>query len=140
MPDIPQAPPPPPQLAGLAAQLAMPAPTTPPVAPPPPPPAPPKLNGEPLAIPFPAGSAVLPADALAPIKLLAGRRGAANIAVTGFGEAPSNEPAAQAAALPLALDRARAVAAMLMANGVPGAAIRIAAEPQGSGAAARLVN
>ena len=42
--------------------------------------------------------------------------------------------------LPLALDRARAVAALLLASGVPASAIRIAAEPQGSGAAARLVN
>jgi outer membrane protein OmpA-like peptidoglycan-associated protein len=100
----------------------------------------PVVDGSAVAIPFAAGSAVLPADALPPIKLLARRRGAASIAVTGFGEATSSEAAAQAAALPLALDRARAVAAMLMANGVPGNVIRIAAQPQGSGAAARLVN
>jgi outer membrane protein OmpA-like peptidoglycan-associated protein len=100
----------------------------------------PKPNGPPVPIPFAAGSAVLPADALPAIKLLARQRGASTIAVTGFGEAASNEPDAQAAALPLALNRARAVAARLMANGVPGAAIRIAADPQGSGAAARLVN
>ena len=83
---------------------------------------------------------MLPADALPPIKLLAKRRGAASISVTGFGEATSTDPGAQSAALPLALDRARAVAAILMANGVPGSVIRISAEPQGSGAAARLVN
>jgi len=138
MPAVPAAPPPPPQLAG--APPAVIAPTPPPVAPPPPPPPAPVLDATAVAIPFAVGSAVLPTDALPPIKLLARRRGAAGIAVTGFGEATSTDPEAQAAALPLALDRARAVAAMLMANGVPGSVIRIAAEPQGSGAAARLVN
>jgi len=137
MPTIPDAPPSPPQLAGAAPAVV--APTVPPVAPPPPPPVP-KPNGPPVAIPFAIGSAVVPADSLAPIKLLVKTRGASSIAVTGFGEAASTDPAAQAAALPLGLDRARAVAAVLMANGVPGSAINITAEPQGSGAAARLVN
>jgi outer membrane protein OmpA-like peptidoglycan-associated protein len=138
MPDIPAAPPAPPQLPG--APPAATAPTPPPVAPPAAPPAAPALSGQAVAIPFVAGSAVLPAEALAPIKALANRRGGASIAVTGFGEATSTDPGAQTAALPLAYDRARAVAAMLMADGVPGGVIRIAAEPHGSGAAARLVN
>jgi outer membrane protein OmpA-like peptidoglycan-associated protein len=140
MPAVPEAPPPPPQLAGIATPPAVPAPTPPPVAPPPAPPAPAKINGQPIAIPFAPGSAVLPPEALVPIKALARQRGAASIAVTGFGGATSSEPSAQTAALPLALDRARAVAALLLASGVPASAIRIAAEPQGSGAAARLVN
>ena len=139
MPPIPAAPPPPPQLAGVATPPVVTAPTPPVLAPPPAPPVP-KPNGPAVPIPFAAGSAVLPADSLPAIKLLARQRGAASIAVTGFGEATSSDPAAQAAALPLALDRARAVAAMLMANGVPGSTIRIDADPQGSGAAARLVN
>ena len=98
------------------------------------------INGKPVAIPFAAGSAVLAPEALVSIKVLARSRGAASIAVTGFGDATSTDPTAQSAALPLALDRARAVAAQLMASGVPAASIRITAEPQGSGAAARLVN
>jgi outer membrane protein OmpA-like peptidoglycan-associated protein len=140
VPDIPAAPPPPPQLSGVATPPAVTAPTASPVAPPAPPAAPPVVDGKPIPIPFAAGSAVLQADALVPIKLLAKRRGPASIAVTGFGEATSSDTAAQSAALPLALDRARAVASQLMADGVPNTAIRIAAEPQGSGAAARLVN
>jgi outer membrane protein OmpA-like peptidoglycan-associated protein len=139
MPAIPDAPPAPPQLAGVAGPPAVTAPTPPVLAPPPPPPVP-GPNGPQVPIPFAAGSAVLPADALAPLKSLAKSRGLASIAVTGFGEATSSDPAVQAAALPLALDRARAVAAQLQVNGVPASAVRIAAEPQGSGAAARLVN
>jgi outer membrane protein OmpA-like peptidoglycan-associated protein len=139
MPPIPDAPPPPPRLAGVAGPPEVTAPTPPALAPPPAPPVP-APNGPAVAIPFAAGSSLLPAEALPPIKLLAIRRAAASIAVTGFGEATSSDPTTQAAALPLALDRARAVAAQLQANGVPAAAIRIAAEPQGSGAAARLVN
>ena len=137
MPAIPAAPPAPPQLPGAAPAVV--APTVPPVAPPAPPPAA-KPSGPMVPIPFAAGSAVLPADALPAIKQLAERRGTSSIAITGYGGALASDPTAQSAALPLALDRARAVAAQLMANGVPSSAIRIAAEPQGSGAAARLVN
>jgi len=137
MPTIPDAPPPAPQIAGIAVP-AVTAPTLPPATPPAPPPPPPKA-GAPVAIPFAAGSSILPAAGLAPVKLLATQRGNATIAVTGFGEATSTDPAAQSAALPLALERARAVAAALLADGVPSAAVRIAAEPQGSGAAATLI-
>ena len=138
MPAIPDAPPAPPQLPGAPPTVT--APTVPPVAPPAPPAPVVVVKGQAVAIPFAAGSAVLPADALAPIKQLATSRGTNSIAVTGFGEATSSDPAAQSAALPLALNRARAVAAQLMTDGVPGTIIRIAAEPQGSGAAARVVN
>ncbi len=115
------------------------APTPPPVPPPTPPPLP-AAPGAPVAIVFPSGSAVLPAQAQATLKALARRRGARAIAVTGFGEASGDTAGAQAAALPLALDRARAVAADLYALGVPAAAVHIAALPAGSGAAARLVD
>ena len=46
---------------------------------------------------------------------------------------------AQAMALPLALERARVVAARLLALGVPSNAIRINAEAQGRGASARIM-
>jgi outer membrane protein OmpA-like peptidoglycan-associated protein len=139
MPAIPEAPPPAPRIGGVNVP-AVTAPTVAPPAPPAPPPPPPVVNGAPVPIPFAVGSAILSGEALAPLKQLAQRRGAASVAVTGFGEAGSSETAAQIAALPLALDRARAVAARLQANGVPFESIRIAAEPQGTGAAARLVN
>ena len=138
MPVVPDAPPPAPSLAGVTIPAVTPSPA--PIAPP----APPALvvvkPGAPVAIPFLPGSAILPTDALAPIKMLARQRGAGSIAVTGFGEAVGTDPAAQAAALPLALSRARAVAASLLAAGVPSGSIRIAAEPQGTGAAAQITN
>jgi hypothetical protein len=83
---------------------------------------------------------VLPSDAVGPIKALAQRRAGRPIAVTGFGEAKDITAAAQSAALPLALARARAVANQLIAAGVPIAQIRLYAEAAGHGAAARIVN
>ena len=138
MPDIPPAPPSPPVLAGVDVP-AVTAPTPPPVAPPAPP-APPPAPGAPVAIAFPAGSAILPPAAQPSLKALAAQRGNRWIAVTGFGEASDDAPAVQTAALPLALDRARAVAAALGTLGVPGWALRIVALPGGSGAVARLVD
>ncbi len=126
--------------AAPPAGIDMPAiPDAPPPATPPAPPPPAPIAGAPVAIPFPPGSAVLPAAGLAPIKQLALLRGPGVIAVTGFGDAASTDPSAQSAALPLALDRARAVAAGLLADGVPATSIRIGAEPQGSGAAASVI-
>jgi outer membrane protein OmpA-like peptidoglycan-associated protein len=138
LPNPPAAPPPPPVLAGVNVP-AVTAPTPLPVAPPPTP-KPPPPPGPPVGIAFPHGSGLLPEDALATLKSLAAQRGARAIAVTGFGEATSDDPAAQAAALPLALDRARAVAAALGAFGVPGSALRLVALPAGGGAVARVVN
>ena len=139
LPEPAPAPPPPPQLTGIMVP-AITAPTPPPVAPPaPPPPLPPP--GVPVAIAFPPGSAVLSAAALAQLKALAQQRGARSVAVTGLGEAsPGDSPASQSAALPLALDRARAVAADLITLGVPAAVLRLTALPSGGGASARLVN
>ena len=92
-----------------------------------------------MLIGFPPGSATLPIDSLAALKLLARQRGDATISVTGYGEAAGSDAKTQSAALPLAMARARAVATNLLAAGVPGAAIRINAEAQGNGAAARVV-
>jgi outer membrane protein OmpA-like peptidoglycan-associated protein len=141
MPDMPLAPPPPPQLAGVEGPPPVTAPTLLPPVPPPAAAPPPVPNGPPVAIPFAFGSAVLQADAMPTIKLLAKQQKAGfSIAVTGFGDGSSSDPQLQTEALPLGLNRARAVAAQLQANGVPATSIRIAAEAQGSGAAARLVN
>jgi outer membrane protein OmpA-like peptidoglycan-associated protein len=93
-----------------------------------------------VLIGFPPGSATLPVDSLAALKLLARQRGDRTISVTGYGEAAGSDATTQSTALPLAMARARAVATNLLAAGVPGSAIRINAEAQGNGAAARVIN
>jgi outer membrane protein OmpA-like peptidoglycan-associated protein len=139
MPDMPAAPPPPPELAGVGVP-AVTAPTPPPIPPPAAAAAQP-APGAPVEVAFPAASAVLPAQAEADLKALAARRGNRAVVVTGFGEAiAAAETAAQATALPLALDRARAVAVSLQKDGVPAAVIRLAAAPEGAGAIARLAD
>lgn len=137
MPDIPPGPPPAPRLAGISTVTV---PTPSPVAPPPP--VAPRVarSGEPVAIAFAAGSSHLSSDGVASLMALAKGRGAGLIAVVGYGDAAGIDPAAQAASLPLAFDRARAVAAQLQSNGVPPSRLRINAEAAGSGAAARLVS
>jgi hypothetical protein len=137
-PEIPPAPPPPPRLPGVTIPQVTP-PTTPPTAPPSPP-APSPPPGPPVAIGFFRGTAILPAEETVRLKTLARKRGGRTIAVTGFGEAASADPAVQAAALSLALDRARAVAAELMRDGVPAGAIRLLALAPGGGAMARLID
>ncbi len=137
MPQIPDGPPQPPRIAGVNVPLVV-TPTPPPATPPPgPPPTP--VAGKPVAIPFPPGSAVVPVAAKVPIQQVVGQRGPGTVNVVGFGDGDFSDPAAQAAALPLALERARAVAAALRAAGVPNTAIRIAADPLGKGAAATVV-
>ncbi len=139
MPSIPDSPPPPAQLPLVADLPVVTAPPAPAPAPPPQPPAAVR-NGPVILVPFAAGSAVLQAQALPTVKSVVAKRGTSSVVVIGFGEASAGDPAAQTAALPLALDRARAVAAQLLVAGIPATAIRIAAEPQGSGAAMRLVD
>ncbi len=139
MPDVPPAPPPVPQVAGVSVP-AVTAPTLPPATPPAPPP-PPPVPGQPMAIPFPFGSAILPAKGHAALMTFVKGRGARTVAITGFGDAPiGTDPVAQAPFLPLGFDRARAVAADLALLGVPANAIRLVAEPQGNGASVRLIN
>jgi len=143
--------------------------TAPPAAsaPPPPlptkPPAPPSLTGPgvptvtppakvavnvPPAPPHPAnatmidfltGSATLPPGAATVLKNVAAKRGSAVIAVTGYGDAASDDPAAQTAALSLGLSRAQAVANVLTGDGVPQSAVRVGAEAAGRGASVRLI-
>jgi outer membrane protein OmpA-like peptidoglycan-associated protein len=61
------------------------------------------------------------------------------IAVTGYGDAASNSPDAQSAALALGLSRAQAMAAALTAAGVPASAVQVDAAAIGNGATARLL-
>jgi outer membrane protein OmpA-like peptidoglycan-associated protein len=137
-PAMPAAPPPPPNLPGVPQATSA---SAPPVAPPPPPaPQRPLVAGAPAPVAFPRGSATLPTSAYAALKSLAQQRGGGSIAVVGFGDAAGGDPAAQQAALPLALARARAIATYLEASGVPAGSLRIDAEAAGSGGLARLVN
>jgi outer membrane protein OmpA-like peptidoglycan-associated protein len=137
MPSIPDQPPPPPRLPGVATATA---PNPPPKPPPAPPPPVPPITGGPLAIAFPAGSALLSHEADQALRQFAQHRGPHAIVVTGYGDATSDETDAQAAALPRALDRADAVAASLRQAGVPSGAIRIAADAIGRGAIVRLTD
>ncbi len=135
---VPALPPPPPILPGVPALVT---PTPPPVQPPAPPaPVVAAAPGAPVLVAFASGSAELPPSALVALKQLSQQRGANVVAVTGYGEQIGSDARAQALALPLALERARVVASRLMATGVPASQIRINAEAQGRGAAARLVN
>lgn len=140
MPDLPATPPSAPRIAGIDVPAAT-VPAPPPPAPPPAPPAAPApAAGAAVLVPFAAGSTAIPVAAQNALRTLAGRRGAAAVVVTGYGEAPLDDPAAQAAALPLALSRARAIAAVLAASGVPATSMRVDAEADGRGGAARLEN
>jgi outer membrane protein OmpA-like peptidoglycan-associated protein len=99
----------------------------------------PVSSGNTIAVVFANGIATLPPSAAAPLRALAGRRGNALIAVTGYGDAPDTSPDAQAAALKLGLARAQTIAATLVADGVPSTAVQIDAQAMGRGGTARLV-
>jgi outer membrane protein OmpA-like peptidoglycan-associated protein len=100
---------------------------------------PPSNPANTISVTFVNGSAALPSTAADTLKQLASRRGNGVIAVTGYGDASSNEPDAQSAALTLALSRAQAMANALAAAGVPATAVQIDAEAIGRGGTARLV-
>jgi outer membrane protein OmpA-like peptidoglycan-associated protein len=94
----------------------------------------------PVPIQFPRHSAVLsPPMQKALLSLLQAGHGAA-IEVTGFGDATSDSIADQAAAMPLALERARAIVVQLMVDGAPPTGIKTGARALGSGGLARLVD
>jgi outer membrane protein OmpA-like peptidoglycan-associated protein len=131
LPTIAAAPPAAPTVPGF------PVPTPPATTAPAPPPA--TLAGSAVTVPFPDGSALLPASATAPLKQLAAKRGGGRIAVVGFGEAAAATPDAQSTALTLGLARAQAMAAVLTASGVPAGAVQIDAQAIGHGGSARLV-
>jgi outer membrane protein OmpA-like peptidoglycan-associated protein len=140
-PSIPAAPPLPPQLAGV--DIGPTAPAPPPAAPPPLPPTPAALSAEaaaPVPVAFPPGTAIIPPGGDAPLKALAARRGTASIEVIGYGEATDTQTDLQTAGVTLGLARAQAMAAALVADGVPMAAIRMESQASGRGGAARLIN
>ena len=89
---------------------------------------------------FAAGSAALPDAADGALRALAARRAGGPIAVSAGGDARSAAPDAQGAALPLALRRTGAMAAALIAAGVPSGSIRAQALAPGREATARLVD
>jgi outer membrane protein OmpA-like peptidoglycan-associated protein len=62
------------------------------------------------------------------------------VEVVGFGDATDSTPQVQAEGVDLALARARAMAAALNAAGVPPSAIRMSAQADGRGGAARLID
>jgi outer membrane protein OmpA-like peptidoglycan-associated protein len=106
---------------------------------PPPAPAPAANPVSAISVTFVNGSADLPSSAADQLKQLAARRGNGVIAVTGYGDATSNDPDAQAMGLTLGLSRAHAMAAALASAGVPASAMQVDAQALGRGGAARLV-
>ncbi|HEY7578966.1 MAG TPA: hypothetical protein VH855_15355 [Acetobacteraceae bacterium] len=141
-PSLPAAPPPPPSLPGIAgtppATATAAAPSPPGAAPAAPPASPPAAPSQ-VSVTFVNGSAELPSFAADTLKQLAGRRGNGVIAVTGYGDAASDDPDAQSAALALGLSRAKAMATALTRAGVPASAVQVDAEAIGRGGTARLV-
>ena len=133
---LPQAAPPEPNVPGVDWQ-GLPQPVTP-VRPPQPSPAqlPQLPDGPPILLAFMPDSALLSPMAETALKNLAVARGAAKIRVGGFG-GQSGTP--DAAALTLAVRRARRIADALTAAGVPPAAITLIAAANGSGGFAQLV-
>ncbi len=127
-PALPPAPPPRPEVAGSPPP---PAPTTAPPMP--------ASGSSGASIVFVADSSQLLQPAADEVKAFAGKRGNAVISVTGYGDATSADPAAQAQAVTLGLARAQAIVAALRADGVPAEAIRVNAEASGRGAALHLL-
>jgi len=117
-----------------------------PAAPAPEPAAPPvptvvrQPDGPPILLAFRPKSAILSAQAQTALTALAQARGLAKIRVGGFGEqGPDLNAAPDAAALTLALYRARRIADALTAAGVPPTQITLVASAAGSGGFAQLV-
>ena len=94
----------------------------------------------PVPIQFAPHSAVLTPPMQKALLTLAQARQSARIDVTGFGDAPDPSISAQAAAMPLALERARAMVVQLMADGVAVTGIDAGARALGSGGLARLAD
>jgi hypothetical protein len=134
---LPGAPPPLPPVPGINWQ-GLPVAAAP--APPPPPAPAAKPDGPPILLAFPPKTAILTPQTQTALTALALARGNAGIRVGGFGgqDSAANE-APDAAALSLALYRARRIADALTAAGVPPAKISLIAAAAGSGGFAQLV-
>jgi hypothetical protein len=130
---LPAAAPPLPQVPGITLPLTpatvavAAAPVAAPVKPP---------DGAPVSFAFPPKSAILSSSSENALRAMAAARGTAMVLVGGFG-GPGE--AQDAAALTLALWRARRIADALTAAGVPPAAITLTASAGGSGGFAQLV-
>lgn len=122
-PTIPDAPPPFPSLPGVSASLLPAASRPAPLG---------------VAVAFRRESAALPEGAEDALKALAARRGGGPVAIRAGGDAASS-PAAQAAALPLALRRAESIRAVLLGAGVPASDIRAQAIATARGARIDLI-
>jgi len=134
--ELPSAAPPPPDVPGVYIP-ATPTPhvltyTKPPPAPPPPAP----VDGAPISLGFRPGSAILEYSNEQALQTLADSRGDATVLAGGFGKPGA---VADAAALQLALERARAIADALTADGVPAEDVEIVAGADGNGGFAQLV-
>ena len=103
------------------------------------PPMPAPVAGVAAAIVFPDRASNLSAAAEEEVKAFAAKRGNGTIAITGYGDASSNDPDAQSAAVNLGLSRAQSILNVLKAAGVPGTAIRVSAEASGRGASLHLL-
>ena len=101
--------------------IAAPVPVAAAVPPSPPPP--------PVAIGFAPGNALLPADEVKKLQIVAFTRGQHFVIAGGFGDGD----------LPLALSRARRLADAMTAYGVPARDIRLTASAAGSGGFVQLV-
>ena len=94
----------------------------------------------PVPIQFAPHSAILtPPMQKALLNLVQASHGA-HLALTGFGDAPGDALSDQVAAMPLALERVRAMEVQLMAYGAAEAQITTSARALGSGGLARLVD
>jgi outer membrane protein OmpA-like peptidoglycan-associated protein len=92
----------------------------------------------PVPVSFARQSAVLTPPMQKALHDLSQAAQGAHIAVTGFGDATGASIADQAAAMPLALERARALTVQLLEDGVPGDGLTTQARALGSGGLARL--
>jgi flagellar motor protein MotB len=92
-----------------------------------------------MTVAFDPGSSTMSATTAEAVKQVALHRRGLPIAITGYGDARSADPAAQEAALRLAVARASAVAAAMKAAGVPDSALQIGGEAAGRGVNIRLL-
>lgn len=92
-----------------------------------------------VEIRFPRGSASLPDTASPALRSLAQRRGSGPVLIVAGGGAVPGAADQQAAALTMALRRARAIAQSLVEAGVPAAALRYDVSAPGNIAGARLL-
>jgi outer membrane protein OmpA-like peptidoglycan-associated protein len=141
-PPVPTTVPLPPAVAGFAiptlpATYVPPKPVPEPVPYVPPAPLP---DAPPVPVQFPPRSAVLSPPMQQALRNLVVASKGAHISVTGFGDAAGDAIPDQAQAMPLALERARAILVQLMTFGVSTKRVTTQARALGSGGLARLVD